>query len=138
MEIQKDNIITPSSSNAEINNDQNNQKNTPSQISNLFLNSQKKNESLYLILLRLYMKMENRDLLAPKIIKVLNTCYQEFSLEEVLDIIPLHWSLSMLNNFLSRSIRNSIHNEQQTKIIKNIVQGENTKVILNYTIIISI
>jgi len=80
------------------------------------------------------MKMENRDLLAPKIIKVLNTRYQEFSLDEVLDIIPLHWSLSMLNNFLSRSLRNSIHNEQQTKIIKNIVQGENTNVInYNYT-----
>lgn len=78
--------------------------------------------------------MENRDLLAPKIIKVLNTRYQEFSLDEVLDIIPLHWSLSMLNNFLSRSLRNSIHNEQQTKIIKNIVQGENTNVInYNYT-----
>jgi len=126
-EKQKNNIKTLITSNSEINNGSNNQINSPHS-SNLFLNPQKKNESLYLTLLRLYMKMENRDLLAPKIIKVLNTCYQEFSLEEVLDIIPLHWSLSMLNNFLSRSLRNSIHNEQQTKIIKNIVQGENTNV----------
>ena len=72
--------------------------------------------------------MENRDLLAPKIIKVLNKSYQEFSLKEVLDIIPLHWSVSMLNNFLSRSLRNSVHIEQQTNIVKNIVQGENTNV----------
>jgi len=76
------------------------------------------------------MKMDNRDLLAPKIIKVLNTCYQELSLKEVLDIIPLHWSLNMLNNFLSRSIRNNVHIEQQTKIVKNIVKGENENVII--------
>lgn len=80
--------------------------------------------------------MENRDILAPKIIKVLNTCYQEFTLNEVLDIIPLHWSLSILNNYLSRSLRNNIHVEQQTKIIKNIVKGENDKVTIYFSFII--
>ncbi|ORX84453.1 hypothetical protein BCR32DRAFT_128291 [Anaeromyces robustus] len=104
-------------------------KNSQHSSSNLFLNTvQKKNESLYLTLLRLYMKMENRDLLAPKIIKVLNTSYQEFPLKEVLDIIPLHWSVNMLNNYLTRSLKNSVHVDQQTKIIKNIVQGENKNV----------
>jgi hypothetical protein len=34
----------------------------------------------------------------------------------------------MLNNFLSRSIRNNVHIEQQTKIVKNIVKGENENV----------
>ncbi|OUM69866.1 hypothetical protein PIROE2DRAFT_57124 [Piromyces sp. E2] len=128
-EEQKIYIKTPKTSNFDIN-ENNNQiiKNSPN-LSNLFLNTvQKKKESLYLTLLRLYMKMENRDLLAPKIIKVLNTSYQELSLKEVLDIIPLHWSLSILNTFLSRSLRNSVHIEQQTKIVTNIVKGENTNV----------
>jgi hypothetical protein len=128
-EKQNINTKTPINSNFEINDSNNQIRNSSFTSSNLFLNSvQKKNESLYLILLRLYMKMDNRDLLAPKIIKVLNTCYQELSLKEVLDIIPLHWSLNMLNNFLSRSIRNNVHIEQQTKIVKNIVKGENENV----------
>ncbi|ORX41634.1 hypothetical protein BCR36DRAFT_363859 [Piromyces finnis] len=115
-------------------NEINNQTKDSPNLSDLHLNSlPKKNESLYLTLLRLYIKMENRDLLAPKIIKLLNSSYQEFSIKEVLDIIPLHWSLNILNSFLTRSIRNSIHIEQQTKIIKNIVKGENTnvKMVLN-------
>lgn len=53
-------------------------------------------------------------------------CYLDIT--EVLDLIPDDWPIQMLQDFLIRSLRRSLHAYKNSQIVVGISRGENLKV----------
>lgn len=104
---------------------------------------------LFSILLRLYLTLENkyvgmcatvyiysatehsfirRELCLNRTMHLLVTqgCYLDIT--EVLDLIPDDWPIQMLQDFLIRSLRRSLHAYKNSQIVVGISRGENLKV----------
>ncbi|CAI9729846.1 growth factor-beta receptor-associated 1-like [Octopus vulgaris] len=85
---------------------------------------------LFHILLSVYLdpSYERRDILIPPAIALLNSNVAEFDSIKVLQLLPEHWSVSILSHFLSRSIRRSINNSRTKNIERMLARCENLSV----------
>jgi len=52
----------------------------------------------------------------------------DVTFSKVLTLLPEYWSIEMLNEFLSRSLRQSYHEYRGNQILKGLSRGENTVV----------
>lgn len=59
---------------------------------------------------------------------LLNTQAMHLSSEEVLDVVPSHWSVKTLETFLSRSLRREIHHSNEGHIQRALALSQNLEV----------
>ncbi|CAI2171240.1 19809_t:CDS:10 [Funneliformis geosporum] len=82
--------------------------------------------TLFLMLLKVYLQMQNGDEIIEKIINLLNTHAVYFDTNEVMELLPEYWSVEMLSEFLIRSLRQNYHEYREGQILKGLCRGENT------------
>ncbi|GAB1609663.1 transforming growth factor-beta receptor-associated protein 1-like [Argonauta hians] len=84
-------------------------------------------KKLFHILLSVYLDptYEKRDILIPPAIALLNSNVADFDSVKVLQLLPEHWSVSILSHFLSRSLRRSINNKRTKSIERMLARSEN-------------
>ncbi|KAH9478601.1 Transforming growth factor-beta receptor-associated protein 1 [Psilocybe cubensis] len=81
-------------------------------------------KELLKILLEVYMDVGQSDLAA----QLLNAQAMNLDVLDVISMVPPKWPVNMMNSFLSRSFRRTLHVQQEGKIIKNISAGQNLEV----------
>ncbi|KAI8520587.1 transforming growth factor, beta receptor associated protein 1 [Branchiostoma belcheri] len=82
---------------------------------------------LFQILLSVYLDpMEGgKDSLAAPAVQLLNNHAEDFDAVRVLQIIPAHWSIGLIQQFLNRAVRQSMHNQRTTRVERMLARGEN-------------
>lgn len=86
-------------------------------------------KDLFLILLRVYLKIDNgTGELLGKIIHLLNTQAVYMDIMVVLGLLPESWSVEMLNEFLVRSLRQTYHEYREGQILRGLCLGENVMI----------
>ncbi|PVD33381.1 hypothetical protein C0Q70_04636 [Pomacea canaliculata] len=97
------------------------------------LNSQGKDPAyrkrLFHILLSVYLdsSYERRDTLVAPAMALLNSSVAEFDTIKVLQLLPDKWSVGLLNQFLTRAVRSSMHNSRMTRIERMMARVENLR-----------
>lgn len=87
---------------------------------------------LFYALLSVYLdktlEEQKREEMLPAAIQLLNSELAEFDVTKVLQLIPPHWSVAILDQFLIRSLRSSIHYRHCCRLRKALSRGENLQV----------
>ncbi|GAA5809917.1 hypothetical protein MFLAVUS_003332 [Mucor flavus] len=95
-----------------------------------YLSSEQLNERriLFTMLFKSYISIKDSDLMIVRSMHLLNT--QGFYLDtlEVLETIPENWSVQMLQEFLIRSLRRSLDDYNESRIVLGLSRGENIMV----------
>ena len=50
---------------------------------------------------------------------------------QAMKLIPEEWSIGVISQFLSGSVRSSLHRSRNTKILRSLARGENIKASVN-------
>lgn len=97
---------------------------------------------LYHTLLAVYLDVsldeeDQNNLLAPAV-QLLNSEVAEFDAVKVLQLIPPTWSVSLVDQFLTKAVRTSLHRSHMTRVENALARGQNlqvkcTKVLLHQT-----
>ncbi|KAG8197505.1 hypothetical protein JTE90_007243 [Oedothorax gibbosus] len=69
-----------------------------------------------------------REELLPAAIQLLNSELAEFDVTKVLQLIPSNWSVAILDQFLTRALRSSLHHRYCCKLQSSLSRGENLQV----------
>ncbi|EMD32317.1 hypothetical protein CERSUDRAFT_119016 [Gelatoporia subvermispora B] len=80
-------------------------------------------KSLIRILLEVY--MSGGEVTADRTARFLNAQAMNLDVVDVLELIPAHWPLRILSNFLERSFRRTLHVKHEGQILKAISAGQN-------------
>lgn len=70
---------------------------------------------------------EHEEMLAPAV-QLLNSELAEFDVVKVLHLIPAHWSVALLDQFLNKALRSSLHRKYCCRIESALARGENLQV----------
>ncbi|KAL3842523.1 hypothetical protein ACJMK2_020527 [Sinanodonta woodiana] len=96
-----------------------------------FVNSQGKDPTyrkrLFHILLGVYLDPNNerKDLLVTPAVELLNRNVTEFDTAKVLQLLPENWSVQLVKQFLSQTVRKSMNFQRTVRIERMIARGEN-------------
>ncbi|XP_067054728.1 transforming growth factor-beta receptor-associated protein 1-like [Acropora muricata] len=84
---------------------------------------------LFQTLLEVYLKPEGdcEPFVGPAV-ALLNSHMGDFDTTEVLKLIPNEWSIGLISQFLSGSVRLSLHKSRTTKILSGLAREENLKI----------
>jgi len=83
---------------------------------------------LFQTLLEVYLLPdEDRDPLIAPAVALLNSHMADFDTAEAMKLIPEEWSIGVISQFLSGSVRLSLHRSRNTKILRSLARGENIK-----------
>lgn len=83
---------------------------------------------LYQTLLEVYLLPdEDREPLIAPAVALLNSHMADFDTAEAMKLIPEEWSIGLISQFLSGSVRLSLHKSRNTKILRSLARGENIK-----------
>ncbi|XP_054708029.1 transforming growth factor-beta receptor-associated protein 1-like [Uloborus diversus] len=87
---------------------------------------------LFYALLAVYLddtlEEQKREEMLPAAIQLLNSELAEFDVTKVLQLIPSHWSVAILDQFLTRSLRSSLHRRRRCRLRSALSRGENLHV----------
>ncbi|XP_074660647.1 transforming growth factor-beta receptor-associated protein 1-like [Tubulanus polymorphus] len=85
---------------------------------------------LFQILLGVYLdpSYERSDLLISPAISLLNNCESEFDSIKILQLLPDDWSVGLLSQFLTQSVRLSLNRCRTTRVERMLARGENLQV----------
>ncbi|KAJ3336453.1 transforming growth factor, beta receptor associated protein 1 [Gonapodya sp. JEL0774] len=84
-------------------------------------------KTLYLTLLRLYLKSSDRDSLVGEVIRLLTCAGNGLGLHEVLPLVPEQWAFGVLQPFVLQAMRRHVHERTEGKIIYQLSKLENLK-----------
>jgi len=83
---------------------------------------------LFQTLLEVYLSPdEDREPLTTPAVALLNSHMGDFDTVEVMKLIPEEWSIGLIYQFLSGSVRLSLHKSRTTKLLSSLARGENIK-----------
>ncbi|RIA94527.1 vacuolar sorting protein 39 domain 2-domain-containing protein [Glomus cerebriforme] len=82
--------------------------------------------TLFLMLLKVYLEIQNGSEMVEEIINLLNAQAVYLDITEVMGLLPEYWSVEMLSKFLVRSLRQGYHNYREGQVLKGLCRGENT------------
>eukprot|EP00056_Hartaetosiga_gracilis_P007125 m.104512 g.104512 ORF g.104512 m.104512 type:complete len:891 (-) comp12638_c0_seq5:132-2804(-) len=81
---------------------------------------------LFLLLLKVYIQPgEGHEPLPEKAVKMLNSYLSDLDVIEVLKILPGHWKMTIIDNFLRMAIRSDVHYTRTTALVKGLARSEN-------------
>ncbi|XP_046549254.1 transforming growth factor-beta receptor-associated protein 1-like [Haliotis rubra] len=85
---------------------------------------------LFHILLSVYLdpSYERKDTLVAPAMALLNSNVADFDTNKVLHLLPDHWSVGLLSQFLTLTVRKSMHCSRMTHIERMMARGENLAV----------
>ncbi|GIY25978.1 transforming growth factor-beta receptor-associated protein 1 [Caerostris darwini] len=87
---------------------------------------------LFYALLSVYLdstlEEQKREEMLPAAIQLLNSELAEFDVSKVLQLIPSHWSVAILDQFLVRALRSSLHHRYCCRLQSALARGENLQV----------
>lgn len=90
---------------------------------------------LFQTLLEVYLKPDgDRELFVRPAVALLNSHMADFDTVEVVKLIPDEWSIGLISQFLSGSVRLSLHKSRTSKILSGLARGENLKLKTSYMI----
>lgn len=83
---------------------------------------------LFQTLLEVYLSPdeEHEPLITPAV-ALLNSHMADFDTAEAMKLIPEEWSIGLISQFLSGSLRLSLHKSRTTKMLSSLARGENIK-----------
>ncbi|EGD72544.1 hypothetical protein PTSG_00567 [Salpingoeca rosetta] len=88
----------------------------------------KMRQYLFRLLLQVYLHpSEGKHPMTAEAVKMLNSDLSDLNVVDVLKIIPDHWSLSVVGNFLRQAIRSDVHYLRTTQLTKGLARSENTQ-----------
>ncbi|CAG8462104.1 4245_t:CDS:10 [Rhizophagus irregularis] len=82
--------------------------------------------TLFLMLLKVYLQIQNENGMVEEIINLLNAQAVYLDTTEVMGLLPECWSVEMLNEFLIRSLRQNYHDYREGQVLKGLCRGQNT------------
>ncbi|XP_068709576.1 transforming growth factor-beta receptor-associated protein 1-like isoform X2 [Montipora foliosa] len=90
---------------------------------------------LFQSLLEVYLKPDgDREPFVRPAVALLNSHMADFDTVEVVKLIPDEWSIGLISQFLSGSVRLSLHKSRTSKILSGLALGENLKLKTSYMI----
>ncbi|KAJ8655866.1 hypothetical protein O0I10_008530 [Lichtheimia ornata] len=81
--------------------------------------------ALFSMLLQTYLSIKDSQLMLVRTMHLLTTQGYYLDILEVLDLIPDDWPIQMLQDFLIRSLRRSLHDHRNSQIVVSLSRGEN-------------
>ncbi|KAI1315748.1 transforming growth factor, beta receptor associated protein 1 [Mortierella claussenii] len=88
----------------------------------------KKKKQLFMLLLQEYLNLAQNQGGMALTLHLLDSQSFYLDIAEVIHLVPPHWSVELLQQYLSRSLRRSCHDFKEMQIIKGLSLGENLRI----------